>query len=244
MLAIKEIKVKPINLISKTDKIPKLIIYYFLTSQLCFGVDFGFGAISKKRYRYILMFLSNVTSAVYIAIILAPVTEMSNEVIFWSIVFEYMIYVIALKIISYKILNLMIELNEIFEMRAEEKRNMCVLALAYTLFLIIVKLVFQMTKCFYNKSDLTKCARFHWILNIFYGFPYCSLDMIAVSQVIIVYCIYCNMKKLAESLNAEQDLQSFVMRYVSIIDCYDKIKPVYNTFVSSCQLTIFSTCFV
>lgn len=230
-------KVKDIhNPTVKMRQFPKSIIYFFLLSHMIYGFDFGFSMLFKNTFGKLLHLLSSIISFAFVLMLISPLiftTTMYSDVTCWCALFAYLGYVIVVKRSTYKIFNLITDVNEIFVMFNFEKRAISVFAIIYTSIVIATKFSFQIVNCITGNDNETHCSDFNTEYYIVYYFPYSSFDVIATAQIIIYYYIYCCIKKLKESLSHPgKDMKLALMKYAAIADCCDKIKPLYDDLVN------------
>lgn len=215
---------------AKFRNIPLSVIVFGLTSQLCFGINFGFAAVLKKKIRKVVKYITFIVSIGYIAITILLAAQLyEKSMSFFS--FEYIPYFVILNTGKYTICNLVVDVSEIYIVKAGELKFLNILTLYYTLIMFLIKTAFIVVS--YHMDSISVFFNLNIPYLVLYCIPSLGLDMLAVSQIIVYYFIFIYVRDLNKTVKKfKTNLDFTEKRYKDIADCVDKIRPLYDKFVS------------
>lgn len=228
------VKIKPISVKNRTKRkvnIPKSIIIYFLTPQLLLGIDYGFTKAFKVKFRKLIKRISITMSLITTVILLGPLLNDYSDIWAWFNLTEYVLYLLALNFAKYNIYEFVLDSIQIYELTATENIILQIISLYSSIILVIIKILILIAKCLYKFEEY--CPMYKVPYYLFYFAPALGQDFFGMSQIIIVYYLYCCIKHLKMTLKKSHFSVTILQnQYIAIANCYDKIKPLYDNFVS------------
>lgn len=212
------------------NQVPTSLVLFFLISQLCLGMNFGFSPILNKRFRWIAERLSNAVTVTFISILLIPCFLYPSEFWFWEGAIECSLYIFTLYISKYSVYHLIVDINEMYELKSNEKYFLLAMS-AFTEVMVLIKGYVIFMDCQHHEG---MCDLFiSPVLYLVYCLPHFGLDFVAQTQAVIYFYIYCFVKDVKKSAETDLNLNLLEKRYKNIAKVYDKIKPLYNKLVSA-----------
>lgn len=212
-------------------KIPQLIILYFLVSQLLFGIDVGFSKIIKsKKVQRSANILTVLMGLFSIIILLAPMPDLYNDFWFWTTALEYAIYLLILHTTKYTVYDCIRDIHRVKDVTHSQRFFHRIIAVKYAVFIFSLKIFAVVARC--SHADKSYCPTHRFPQYALYSLPALGEQFFVLTQIIVIYYFYCCVKSLKKSLESGVCLSIVEFRYLAVVECYDKIKPVTDKLVS------------
>lgn len=216
------------------DKFPKSILVLFLSSQLLFGIDFGFSSIFKKKYQLIVKRFSFFMSVAMIVLNISPL--LFDSTFYWIHVIEYTSFVLVLNFTKYNAFHFINDIRKICELNQNDKRFLRIVGVYYNVTEFLGKIIFVvvMHKIEYDTIFARKILSYHIIYTVIYHVPTISLDIISIAQIVLMYYLNCCVRHMKALLLANDVNFVYIESYFrDIANSFDKIKPLYGRIVSN-----------
>lgn len=223
---------------SPKKQIPKLLIYIFLSFIFFFGFDFGFTElIHNRKLRFLVKLVNKLSAFVCASILLSCVLYMETDYSFWHClnVLQYLLCFFVLSTAKY---NLFSFTKDLYSSCTVTRKDRAVTVVVICLFLTSsIKISVLVSECLIYESYFTEC-KMGVVPLYLYLLPCISMDVAPLVLITSSYYMNNFMTCLKESyFKSEICLDNLEKNYIIIMDCFDKIKPLYGNLVS-----IYDTC--
>lgn len=215
------------------EKFPKSILVLFLSSQLLFGINFGFSSIFKKKYQLIVERCSVFLSIAMTVLIISPL--LFNSIFYWFHVIEYTAYILLLKFTKYNAYHFINDINKIYDLNRSNKTFLSFVGVYYNIAEFFMKAIFIsiLYKIGTEVIFSTNLSQYGISYTIIYHVPSIGLDVVSIVQIVLMYYINCCVRHLKTLLIANDVNFRYIEKYyVNIANCFDNIKPLYGRIVS------------
>lgn len=224
------------NINSKRDKkskIPLSIVSFFLAVLICFGLDFGFTKLLKKKFRLLVKGLYVIMFFISIVILALPLTNIDNTTYwYYFYIIQYISHFLILLFTKYTVCNFMNDIHDVIKNitgSPKIKQKFGAVLLSCTFIIFALKMSICVSTCLISGNLCPKNIMPFYI----YCIPLLGLDAISVTHVLIFYYIYSSMKHLRESILIHNThVKCIQNHYMSISNCCEKVRPLYTRVVS------------
>lgn len=205
------------------------VVVLFLIILYILGIDFGFKKTMKNITRLITNGVQILMIILTLFILVSPLLRARfDEKHYFFYAFYYIIHCIIMFTSKYSTCDLMIDIHLIID-----GKNVSVskkfTAITYSYFIISFLLKFSVCNigCFMKLSQC-KCLITPAYI---YCMPAMVIDNLTIVQIFISYYMYLSIKFIKKSLN-KIDIKILQANYMTIANCWDKIRPLYTKLVS------------
>lgn len=217
----------------KSDRkgnMPLSLIIYYMLPQLLFGMDYGFIQLFQAKYQKCIKTCSIASSAIMFFGLAAPFLDLYWDPWYYIILLEYILWFLAVNITKYKIYDLLLDMNKIYEATASELRTARILSLDYVIIIGIIKLIILTVQCLNRLQEY--CITYHFPFYLLYMVPDIGFDFFGTAHRIGIYYFYCSLRNINFLLKAQTSFVAEEKRYLAIANCYDAIRPTFDYIVS------------
>lgn len=212
------------------QKIPKLLIYIFLSFNFLFGLDFGFTEwIQNKKFRFSVKLVKNVSAIACVSMLGIYVIDGQHSYSLWIVLnlSHYLMCFFVLSVTKYNFYDFSKDLYSVFNNCILARKDRVVTVFVMCLFVgVAVKIIVFIAECVYDGT-------FGEVLLYLYILPCISVDVIPLVLITTYYYINNFVTCLNEAyFRSEISLNYLENNYIAIMDCFDKIKPFYGNLVS------------
>lgn len=212
-------------------KITKLLYVFFLFYHAV-GFDFGFASAIKRKYRLIIQRTTRFLSIFSILVMLSYLAFFYDDVWCWFNTVKYNGFILVLIAAKYKLYHLIYDINNICALTTKQMNILNIITILFTVLMYLIKITVVIVRCYHDKEPY--CGKFY---SMFYYYIYLgielSLDLIAVTRIVITYYLKCSLNQIKILLKKpNRRLDVYEKSYIAIADCYDKIRPLYDWLVS------------
>lgn len=129
---------------------------------------------------------------------------------------------------KYNVCNLMIDIHSIIDGKKVSVSNkFTIIIYFYMILTFLIKFVICNLGCV---MEMEQCTTLTTPAPI-YCIPAMAMESLTIIQILISYYIYLSIKYIKKSLN-KIDIKILQASYMTIANCWDKIKPLYTKLVS------------
>lgn len=208
----------------------------FVILQLMFGFDFGFSEVAPCSIRRPLKILCLLVSANFILLAAKMMFCGHRSVLFVFVTnfIEYSCYSLACVSTKYNMYDFfrniaVIDVN--LNVERNEFDNLFIKITAYVSISLVIRILTTMIYCFCSSTSVL-CLMHTCDYPIIYSLPALARDIPYIVQYSIMYTVYrrihiLNVKLGTKALNEK----TFLMKYREILDCMNKIKPMFSKLV-------------
>lgn len=213
----------------ESQKLPRPVIVLFLMFLYIFGIDFGIKRIFNKKIGAVTNGVQLLMFFVMSTILFTTLTQAKpNETHFFFFAFSYLVHWAIAFRCDYNVCDLMIDINSIIDDKeVSVQNNVEILTYIYMFMNCCLKFTICTAGCvvYYEEcSSLTTPAYIYCI-------PAGVMDGLTIIPIFSSYYIYLSVKYIEQSLN-KIDTKILQVNYMTIANCWDKIKPLHNKMVS------------
>lgn len=210
-------------------KIPKSIKIFFIILHFVFGQDYGFGNLFGTKTKAFLKYYSTLITLAIFVILVLPFNMIGGEVWYWCALIECMTNFYILKTAQYNVYNFLYDIHAAEKINVLENEIFGVITAIYATVMFTAKVVEFAIYCFF---DYNMFCEINHIYLILYAFCCHAVSLMYEVLIIICFYIYAYVKNMERSLNQSQDMTKFIERYDRIAEYQDKIRRIFDCFVS------------
>lgn len=214
--------------IKSHHKLPRTVVVLFSIYLYMFGMDFGLKKILNKKVRVLTIGVQVVMFIAISTILFTTLTRAKpNETHYFFFAFNYLIrWVIAIHS-KYNICDLMLDIHPIIDNKKVTVENK-VATLTYLMFAnFVLKIAICCVGCVVYSEECSSLTTPPYI----YCIPAGGMDGLTIIPIYASYYIYLSVKYIEKSLD-KIDIKTLQANYMTIANCWDKIKPLHNQMVS------------
>lgn len=222
------------NIMRPETIIPIFIKVYFLM-LVSLGANCGVSTRFNSSIRSVVKYYTIVFMIVNFVILAAAFDIYSDEFWYWLSVFTGLTNIVVLKKSKYKVFNFVNDMHSMGKgIKAIQKEIFGLIITLYLATMYLVLFLISMYTCANDK--LNYCKKFSDQYNALYTFAYLNSEVVPMVQFVICYYIYSHVIFLRSSLEADFDIDTFAEHYIALAECFDKIRPFFNSVVSNVRV--------
>lgn len=218
-------------------QISKLLLCVFLSFNFFFGFDFGFTAwIQNRKFRFSVKLCKNISAVFCASVLIVGITTSEIEYNFWYC-FNLLHYLMCFFVVSATKYNLYSFSQDLCGLcnNCTVIRKDRLVAVVVTCFLLGsgIKIMAFVAECYvYGDMYVIDCKMGKVPLYL-YILPCLGVDVIPLVLITSYYYVNTFITCLKEAYcKSEISLDYLEKNYTAIMDCFDKIKPLYGNLVS------------
>lgn len=217
--------------------IPKYLVYLFLSFNFLFGLDFGFTEwIQDRKYRFSVKLAKYLSAVICASVLGVGVTNSEFMYNFWFC-FNLLHYMMCFFVLSTTKYNLFSFSKDVCSLCSDciviRKDRLTAVIVTFLFLGTGTKIIAFITECLtYGDVYVIDC-KMGAVPVYLYTMPCIGVDVIPLVLIISYYYVNTSITCLKEAyINAEISLDHLEKNYLAIMDCFDKIKPLYGNLVS------------
>lgn len=225
-----------INERHQMTKIPTSLKYYFVTSLVLFGYDYGFIMSIKKWLQGVVKCFVFFETIFYIFTFMGTTFICYTQIIAWTLLIEYLLNTLVLKCTKYKTYDFIVEMNKHTEIFYKDRCFFYLITFINHIIVFVTKVSILISVRLFNSFTLLGDYDqiFPWAYYIANIIPCLGVDTIAINQTITFYYLYMFVRNLKDQIKtSEVDINRAAQRYVNLADIYDKVGPLQSRLVSN-----------
>lgn len=225
-----------VNERQKKTQIPNSLQYFFITSQILFGYDYGFIMALKKCLRVTVKRFVLLETLFYIFVISLTTVFYHTEFVAWIPLIEYLLNILALRSTQYKTFDFIMDIHKNIEILKNDRKVFFLTTFINNIIVCAIKMFILISLRAFNFVTYSEDYQFisSWGYYLAYIIPTLGMDTVAVSQIVVFYYTYMYVRNLKNQFkSSEVEINRTAQYFVNLADCCDKIGTLRNKLVSN-----------